>query len=440
MSMEVWTKIAQFLLSLSLLIVLHEMGHFAFAKLFKTRVEKFYLFFDPWFSLFKFKRNGTEYGVGWIPLGGYVKITGMIDESLDTEQMKSEPQPYEFRAKPTWQRLLIMIGGVLVNFILAFVIYIAILFTWGEDYLATKDMTYGVMVDSTAQKIGFQNGDKIITIGGEHTENFLHIIPDLVLNQVTNVEVERDGKRVTLPISEEMRRSLVETHAQILPRMPGVIEKVQKDSPAMAAGLMSNDKIVGIDSIQASYVDQIQAYVQNNKGKAITLTVLRDGKTLNIPIKVGADGLLGIAFDIDIAKYFHISVERYTFWQAIPAGFARGGDMIVSYGKQLKLLVTPGTGAYKSLGGFITIGKFFPATWDWHAFWNMTALLSIVLAIMNILPIPALDGGHVLFLLYEIITGRKPGDKFMEYAQITGMVLLLALLVFANANDIIKLF
>lgn len=440
MSMDVWTKIAQFLLSLSILVVLHEMGHFAFAKLFKTRVEKFYMFFNPWFSLFKFKHKDTEYGIGWLPLGGYVKISGMIDESLDTEQMKSEPQPYEFRAKPSWQRLLIMVGGVLVNFVLAFFIYIAILFTWGEDYLATKDMTYGVMVDSTGQKIGLRNGDKVISVGGELPENFQHIIPDLVLNQVISIEVEREGQTVKLPISEDMRRSLIENPTSLLPRVPFVIDRIAKDSPAELAGLQSDDKVLMVDSVKMLYYDQFKTYVPTLKGKKINLTIERAGKTLTVPVMVDKDGTIGVSANFDLEKFFHISVQRYSFWAAIPAGFVKGGDMIVSYAKQLKLLVTPGSGAYKSLGGFITIGKIFPSSWDWHAFWNMTALLSVVLAIMNILPIPALDGGHVMFLLYEMISGRKPGEKFMEYAQITGMILLFALLIFANANDVIKLF
>ena len=440
MSMDVWTKIAQFLLSLSILVVLHELGHFAFAKLFKTRVEKFYMFFNPWFSLFKFKHKDTEYGIGWLPLGGYVKISGMIDESLDTEQLKSEPQPYEFRAKPSWQRLLIMVGGVLVNFVLAFFIYIAILFTWGEDYLATKDMTYGVMVDSTGQKIGLRNGDKVISVGGELPENFQHIIPDLVLNQVSSIEVERDGETVKLPISEDMRRSLIENPTTLLPRVPFVIDRITKDSPAELAGLQSDDKVLMVDSVKMQYYDQFKTYVPTLKGKKINLTIDRAGKTLTIPVMVDKDGTIGVSANFNLEKFFHISVQRYSFWEAIPAGFVKGGEMIVSYAKQLKLLVTPGSGAYKSLGGFITIGKIFPSSWDWHAFWNMTALLSVVLAIMNILPIPALDGGHVMFLLYEMISGRKPGEKFMEYAQITGMILLFALLIFANANDVIKLF
>lgn len=440
MSMDVWTKIAQFLLSLSILVVLHELGHFAFAKLFKTRVEKFYMFFNPWFSLFKFKHKDTEYGIGWLPLGGYVKISGMIDESLDTEQLKSEPQPYEFRAKPSWQRLLIMVGGVLVNFVLAFFIYIAILFTWGEDYLATKDMTYGVMVDSTGQKIGLRNGDKVISVGGELPENFQHIIPDLVLNQVNSIEVERDGKTVKLPISEDMRRSLIENPTSLLPRLPFVIGRITKDSPAELAGLQSDDKVLMVDSVKMQFYDQFKTYVPTLKGKKINLTIEREGKTLTVPVMVDADGTIGVSPSLNLEKFFHISVQRYSFWEAIPAGFVKGGDMIVSYAKQLKLLVTPGSGAYKSLGGFITIGNIFPSSWDWHAFWNMTALLSVVLAIMNILPIPALDGGHVMFLLYEMISGRKPGEKFMEYAQITGMILLFTLLIFANANDVIKLF
>ncbi len=440
MSMDVWTKIAQFLLSLSILVVLHELGHFGFAKLFKTRVEKFYMFFNPWFSLFKFKYKDTEYGIGWLPLGGYVKISGMIDESMDTEQLKLEPQPYEFRAKPSWQRLLIMVGGVMVNFVLAFFIYIAILFTWGEDYLANKDASYGVMVDSTTQNIGLRNGDKVIAVGGATPENFLHIIPDLVLNQVDNIEVEREGKKVMLPISDDMRRSLIENPTSLLPRVPFVIARVTADSPAEKAGLLPDDKVVMVDSLKIEYYDQFKTYVPTLKGKQVSLTIEREGKLVTLPVLVNTDGTIGVSPSFNLEKFFHISVQRYTFWAAIPAGFVKGGDMIVSYAKQLKLLVTPGSGAYKSLGGFITIGKIFPSSWDWHSFWNMTALLSVVLAIMNILPIPALDGGHVMFLLYEMISGRKPGEKFMEYAQITGMVLLFALLIFANANDVIKLF
>ncbi|SDC98003.1 RIP metalloprotease RseP [Williamwhitmania taraxaci] len=440
MNMEVWTKIAQFLLSLSILVVLHELGHFTFAKLFKTRVEKFYLFFNPWFSLFKFKHKDTEYGIGWLPLGGYVKISGMIDESLDTEQLKTEPQPYEFRAKPAWQRLIIIIGGVLVNFVLAFIIYIAILFTWGEEYLATKDVTYGVMVDSVGEKLGLRNGDKILTVGGETCENFMHVIPDLVLNQVNDIEVEREGQKITLPISAEMRNDLLSTPNFLLPRVPFVIDRIEKDSPADKAGFKSDDKVMMVDSIEIIYYDQFKSYVPEKAGKAITVTVEREGKNIAIPVTVNGSGQIGVSANFVLDKFFHVSVQQYTLWESIPAGITRGGEMLVSYMKQLKLLVTPGSSAYKSLGGFITIGKIFPSSWDWHAFWNMTALLSIVLAIMNILPIPALDGGYVIFILYEMITGRKPGEKFLEYAQITGMVLLFALLFFANANDVIKLF
>lgn len=440
MSMEIWTKVAQFFLSLSLLVILHELGHFTFAKLFKTRVEKFYLFFDPWFSLFKFKRGGTEYGVGWLPLGGYVKISGMIDESMDTEQLKSAPEPWEFRAKPTWQRLLIMIGGVLVNFILAFVIYSMVLYTWGDEYLATKDVTYGVMVDSTAQKLGLQNGDKILNIGGAEVENFVHVVPDIILDQADYMEVSRDGKVVRLPISETMRAEMIAKQPVIIPRIPLVVDEISKKSPAAKAGFKTGDKIEGADSLKLQYIDEFKSYVQSHKDQQINVVVNRDGKQLTLPVTVGNDGLIGVSFSTDLEKFFHISVAHYTFWASIPAGIKKGYSVIGNYLKQLKLLASPQTGAYKSLGGFITIGKIFPGTWDWHAFWNMTGLLSIVLAIMNILPIPALDGGHVLFLLYEMVTGRKPGDKFLEYAQITGMVILFALLIFANANDIIKLF
>ncbi|HUX54054.1 MAG TPA: RIP metalloprotease RseP [Williamwhitmania sp.] len=440
MSMEIWTKVAQFFLSLSLLVILHELGHFTLAKLFKTRVEKFYLFFDPWFSLFKFKRGDTEYGVGWLPLGGYVKISGMIDESMDTEQLKSDPEPWEFRAKPTWQRLLIMIGGVVVNFLLAFVIYSMVLYTWGDEFLANKDVTYGIAVDSTAQKLGLQNGDKILNVGGVEVKNFQHIVADIVLDQADYVDVERDERVVKLPISEAMRAAMMSKQPIIAPRIPLVVDEIKKKSPAATAGLKSGDKVVGVDSLKAQYYDEFSDYVLSHKGKQVTVNVDRAGKQLAIPVTIGKDGIIGVYFDTNLEKFFHISVEHYTFWASIPAGIKKGYSVIGSYLKQLKLLASPQTGAYKSLGGFITIGKIFPGTWDWEAFWNMTGLLSIVLAIMNILPIPALDGGHVLFLLYEMVTGRKPGDKFLEYAQITGMVLLFALLLFANGNDILKLF
>ncbi|HUW06978.1 MAG TPA: RIP metalloprotease RseP [Williamwhitmania sp.] len=440
MSMEIWTKVAQFFMSLSLLIILHELGHFTLAKLFKTRVEKFYLFFDPWFSLFKFKRGDTEYGVGWLPLGGYVKISGMIDESMDTEQLKSDPEPWEFRAKPTWQRLLIMIGGVVVNFLLAFVIYSMVLYTWGDEFLANKDVTYGIAVDSTAQKLGLQNGDKILNVGGVEVQNFQHIIADIVLDQADYVEVDRGGEDIKLPISAAMRAAMISKQPIIAPRIPIVLDKIAKKSPAAKAGFKSGDKVVGVDSLKTQYTDEFRDYVISHKGMQIVVNVDRAGKLLAIPVTVGKDALIGVSFDTNLEKFFHISVEHYTFWASIPAGVTKSYNVIGSYLKQLKLLASPQTGAYKSVGGFISIGKIFPGTWDWEAFWSMTGLLSIVLAIMNILPIPALDGGHVLFLLYEMVTGRKPGDKFLEYAQITGMVLLFALLLFANGNDILKLF
>jgi len=438
--MEIWTKVAQFFMSLSLLIILHELGHFTLAKLFKTRVEKFYLFFDPWFSLFKFKRGDTEYGVGWLPLGGYVKISGMIDESMDTEQLKSDPEPWEFRAKPTWQRLLIMIGGVVVNFLLAFVIYSMVLYTWGDEFLANKDVTYGIAVDSTAQKLGLQNGDKILNVGGVEVQNFQHIIADIVLDQADYVEVDRGGEDIKLPISAAMRAAMISKQPIIAPRIPIVLDKIAKKSPAAKAGFKSGDKVVGVDSLKTQYTDEFRDYVISHKGMQIVVNVDRAGKLLAIPVTVGKDALIGVSFDTNLEKFFHISVEHYTFWASIPAGVTKSYNVIGSYLKQLKLLASPQTGAYKSVGGFISIGKIFPGTWDWEAFWSMTGLLSIVLAIMNILPIPALDGGHVLFLLYEMVTGRKPGDKFLEYAQITGMVLLFALLLFANGNDILKLF
>ncbi len=438
--MEILVKVGQFLLSLSILVILHEMGHFLFAKLFGARVEKFYLFFNPWFSLFKVKRGETEYGVGWLPLGGYVKISGMIDESMDKEQMKQPPQPYEFRSKPAWQRLLIMVGGVMVNFVLALLIYSAILFTWGDEYLPTKSLKYGVACDSLAIEIGFRNGDKILTVSGQEIENFQQISHDILLNENREVVVLRGSDTVKVNVSEDKLSRLVKNPIIFIPRFPFIVDELKENDVAEKAGLKKGDKLVAINNEPKQFFDEFKKSITENKNKTVTLSVQRDTQIVEIPVNVPETGIIGVVPVTDLKQFFEINKREYSFFQSIPAGVKRGLTTIRSYLKQLKLIFSPETKAYESLGGFITIGKIFPSTWDWQAFWGLTAFLSIILAIMNILPIPALDGGHVLFLFYEIITGRKPGDKFMEYAQITGMIILLALLLYANANDVIRLF
>ena len=438
--MEILVKVGQFFLSLSILVILHEMGHFMFAKLFKTRVEKFYLFFDPWFSLFKFKHGETEYGIGWLPLGGYVKISGMIDESLDKEQMKQPPQPYEFRSKPAWQRFLIMIAGVMVNVVLAIVIYCATLYTWGEEYLPTRSLKYGVSCDSLAQSIGFQNGDKILSVSGREVENFQMVAHDILLNDDRTVEVLRGNDTIKITVGEEALASLVKNPLIFIPRIPFIVDEVRPNEPAQAAGFLKGDKLLAVNNTPKQFFDEFRQAMQENKSKTVTVTVERGGQPVNLEVNVPESGIIGVVPVTDLTKFFEINRKDYTLLQSIPAGIARGTATIKSYLKQLKLIFKPETKAYESLGGFISIGKIFPGTWDWQAFWNLTAFLSIILAIMNILPIPALDGGHVLFLLYEMVSGRKPSDKFLEYAQIIGITLLLLLIVYANANDIVKLF
>ncbi len=440
--MEVFLiKAAQLVLSLSLLVIIHEFGHFIFARIFKTRVEKFYLFFDPWFSLFKVKKGETEYGVGWLPLGGYVKISGMIDESMDKEAMKLPPQPYEFRSKKSWQRLLIMVGGVLMNFILAFVLYIGVLYAWGEQYLPTANMKYGIEVDSVGIKIGLQNGDKILSVDNMPIENFTKIIPTVILDKARTIQVERNGQKIDVEISDEDLALLIKSKGVLSFRIPFdyKVASLSKGSAAKEAGLQAGDQIVGMNGKTYEYNDQFRAALRDSIGKTIVLNVLRNNQKLDIPLLIPKEGILGIALDLNLENIFVFKTVQYSLLESIPAGINRGIGTINDYLKQFKLIFSPKTKAYENLGGFIAIGNIFPGAWSWHDFWNMTALLSIILGVMNLLPIPALDGGHVMFLLFEMITGRKPGDKFLEYAQIVGMVLLLALVLYANGNDIFKL-
>ena len=441
--MVILIKVLQLLLSLSILVIIHEFGHFTAAKIFKTKVEKFYLFFNPWFSIFKFKYKDTEYGMGWLPLGGYVKIAGMIDESMDKEQMKKPPQPWEFRSKPAWQRLIIILGGVTMNVVLAIVIYIGLLAYFGEEYLPTKEVNrYGVVADSLAHSMGFRNGDKILSIGGKQVKNFQKITIEIVLNEAQTATVLRDGQKVVIHFPNGSLSKLIKQKPSyfLSPRIPFVAEKFAKNSVAEKAGLHVGDTILGINGKYLLYFNAFREAIQKHKNQEITLIAKRGNDTLNMPVLLGSDGLIGVYPQANFSELFHLNQKNYTFFQAIPAGFDRTWSSIGNYMKQLKLIVSPKVKAYKSIGGFIAIGSIFPAVWQWESFWRLTAFLSIMLAILNILPIPALDGGYVLFLLYEIIARRKPSDKFLENAQIVGMVILFTLLILANGNDILKLF
>ncbi|HVN56795.1 MAG TPA: RIP metalloprotease RseP [Bacteroidales bacterium] len=437
--MTILIKILQFLISLSILVIIHEFGHFIFAKLFKTRVEKFYLFFDPWFSLFKYKKGETEYGIGWLPIGGYVKISGMIDESLDTEQMKQPPQPWEFRSKKAWQRLLIMVAGVLFNLILALVIYVCILYAWGETYLPTGNVKYGIVTDSVGISAGLRNGDRIISVDNQHIENFYQIIPDILLNNRSTIQVEREGQTVEIPVKSDFKKAAIKGKGILEPRapFPFSIGAMAKNSSAKTAGVLNDDEVTGVDSVKIMWYDEFQKYIRDHRGKEVTLHLKRKNEQLDIKVKPNADGMLGIV--ANQANIFELKTLKYGLLKSIPAGIKKGIKTIGDYLKQFRLIFSKEIKGYESLGGFITIGKIFPGYWDWQAFWNLTAFLSIILGVVNILPIPALDGGHVLFLIVEVITGKRPSDKFLEYAQIAGMIIILALLIFANGNDILRL-
>jgi len=438
--MEIFIKIVQLLLSLSILVIFHEMGHFIAAKVFKTRVEKFYLFFDPWFSLFKLKKGDTEYGVGWLPLGGYVKISGMIDESMDKEQMKQPPQPWEFRSKPAWQRLIIMLGGVTVNLILAIAIYILILMAWGEQYLPTSALKYGISVDSTGYQMGLRNGDNIISIDNKIVDDFVSIPKTLVLEEAKTIQVVRDGQRVNIDMPKGFISKLIKYQSSdfLSFRFPFIISSFSAGAPASKAGMMKGDRILGINDTLHPFFNEFRKALQDYKNKEVSVIVLRGLDTLKLQVNVPSSGLIGV-YSQPPTDFLVFKTKTYHGLTAIPAGVTKAFEGVGNYIKSIKLLFSQEK-AYESVGGFISIGSIFPSTWDWQAFWHLTAFLSIMLAVLNVLPIPALDGGHVMFLLYEIIFRRKPSDKFMEYAQVVGMVILFGLLIFANGNDILKLF
>jgi len=436
--MEILIKASQFILSLSFLIVLHELGHFIPAKLFKTRVEKFYLFFDYKFSIFKKKIGDTVYGIGWIPLGGYVKISGMIDESMDTEQMKQPAQPWEFRSKPAWQRLIIMLGGVFVNFLLGILIYIMITFVWGIDYVTPDGVKDGFAVHESFKELGFKDGDKITKFNGETPSDVTDVNKFLFLRGLTLLDViHEDGNAETITIPEDIGSVMWENGVMepFSVRTQPVIDTVIVNSPAEKAGLLKGDRIISTNNTPVGYWQDFTKSILNSDGN-VAVTIERNGETKNITVTPGEDKTIGVSN----FKSHGIDVQHkdYTFLESISKGNSIAIWTLRDYISQFKYVFTK-KGA-TSIGGFIAIGNIFPATWSWSSFWSITAFLSIMLGFMNLLPIPALDGGHVMFTLYEMITGRKPNDKFLEYAQITGFILLIALLLLANGNDIVKLF
>ncbi|HQV62089.1 MAG TPA: RIP metalloprotease RseP [Chitinophagaceae bacterium] len=443
---NVGLQAGQLLLALSILVILHEFGHYITAKWFKCRVEKFFLFFDPWFALFKKKVGDTVYGIGWLPLGGYVKISGMIDESMDKEAMKQPPQEWEFRSKPAWQRLIVMLGGVIMNILVAFVIYAFILMIWGDKKIPTASMKYGVhVVDSTMYKMGIRNGDKILEIDGKEVADYEKLRRNLLLG--SSVTVDRNGQKVSLTLEEDLIGQLVENRNKevsgfVEVRKPAIVFFVPDTAKAYKAGLRNNDKLVAIDSVRFEFYDELQNQLNQKKNKTIELTVVRDGQEVNFPVAVSDEGKIGFApygynyQQMDSLGWVKLNVTKYSFFAAFPAGVKKAGNELMFYIDQFKKILNPKTGAYKGVGGFKAMGSIFPKYgWDWEQFWRITAFLSIVLAFMNLLPIPALDGGHVMFTLYEMITRRKPNEKFLEYAQVVGMVLLLGLMLYANGND-----
>ena len=437
-----FANIGQFILAFSILVVLHEMGHFLTARWFCCRVDKFYLFFNPWFSLWKTKKGETEYGLGWIPLGGYVKIAGMIDESMDKEQLKLPPQPYEFRAKPAWQRLIIMLGGVTVNFILALVIFAAILFIWGQERLPAQNLKYGLMVDSLAQSAGLRNGDKVIAVNNNSVQYFDEITKGIFFNETVTLKINRDGRdtAVTLPHGFLSKLTKRQAAGTLVPRFPVVIEEDNEVS-YVSGKMQKGDELIGVNNTYFRYFDEYVEAKKDLKNQAIKLSLLRNGKdTVQAVVKTNEVTKTGLV-PKDYYDILGSEKKEYNFFQAIPAGISYGVERLGDYITGIRLLFTSKEHKVNdNLGSLISIGKTFGGTWNWKHFWEMTALFSIILAFMNILPIPALDGGHALFTIYEMITGRRPSDKFMEYAQMVGMALLLGLMVYAMGLDIWRLF
>ena len=443
--MIVLIKTLQVILALSILIIVHEFGHFFFAKLFGVKVDKFYLFFDmgdkkifstrsAWFTrLFpKAKDWETEYGIGWMPLGGYCKIAGMIDESMDTEHLKSEPQPWEFRTKPAWQRLLVMAGGVLFNFIFAIIVYSAILAGWGESYIANKGNR--IYVNELAVEMGFRTGDEILSFDDYEPVNFSMLQADLVRHSTEKVTVLRDGDTATFHVDQNLFGAVLNSPGMFDLAVPFKIREVAPDSPNEGMDIQTGDMIISIDSSDVEFVQDAWSLLEANAGRSVPVRILRDTDTLAMEMAVDTSGKLGV-----FLEQVEVTRREYSMLSAIPAGFRKTFSSIGDYLKDLKMVATPSTEAYKSVGSFIAIGQIFPSAWDWYSFLSILALLSIMLGVMNLLPIPALDGGHIVFTLYEMITGRKPSDKFLYIMQLIGMVLIFGLMFLAFGNDIARL-
>lgn len=425
-------QIVQFILIISVLVILHELGHFLPAKYFKTKVEKFYLFFDVKFSLFKKKIGDTEYGIGWLPLGGYVKIAGMIDESMDTEQMKQEPQPWEFRSKPAWQRLIIMTGGVIVNFLLAWVIYTMMLFNNGDTYIPSDSLKYGIVVDSIGEQLGLRTGDQILAVDDKKTRKFNEAVLDIILGD--EVTVRRDGQEITVPLSDAGKETVFATQGRSFLgyRSKAIINKVQPNSVAEKAGILPGDEIIGVNGQETKFWDEFRAKIGESANQHLDISVLRNGKTEHLELTVPEEGVIGIELDLTDLRF----TDNYSFLAAIPAGYNRTIQVLTDQIRQFKVIFNTKTGAYKQVKGPIGIVEMMPETWNWTFFWGFMAMFSVWLAFLNILPIPALDGGHVMFLLYEIISGRKPSEKVLETGQIIGFVILMGLMLLIFGNDI----
>ena len=435
--MDILIKLLQFFLCFTVIVGLHEFGHYIMARIFKIRVEKFFIFFDPWFSLFKFKHKDTVYGLGWLPLGGYVQIGGMIDESMDKSQIEGPVRPDDFRAKPAWQRFLVMIAGVVMNLLTAIVIYCAVCYVWGDSYLSNEDVKWGYEFNESAEGLGFVDGDKILTINGEQVDNVALIVNSLLLtDKDCTVEVEREGMVVELllPMQELIQMRREEGYKGFLtPRLPFIVDDVTFES---AAALHHGDRVVSADGLLSNDLMSVRNYIHEAAGSDVRLTVEREGNLIEVVVPVNEEGVIGIT----LLEPLTYRTRTYTLVEAIPAGFKRAGTTIADYWEQIKLIVKPQTKMYEELGGFIAIGSIFAPEWNWLDFWLKTAFLSIILAVMNILPIPALDGGHAMFTFWEMITGRKVSDKVLEVAQYIGLGILIVLLVYANGNDIYRFF
>ncbi len=446
--MDLIIRVSQFILSISLLVILHELGHFIPAKLFKTKVEKFYLFFDAKFSIWKKKIGETEYGIGWIPFGGYVKISGMIDESMDTEQLEKAPQPWEFRSKPAWQRLIIMIGGVVVNIIVAIIIYIGILTVWGKDYIPMESLKDGLWITKPelADHIKLQTGDKILSVDGKPVLGYQQALNSIVIGD--SLIIDRQGEKIAvdIPINyiEILENAKDEQKVFYAPRMPFIIKGFINGTVNESLGLEAKDRIMAINDESVEYFDMVANVLNKYKGQTVKVDVVREDKEMTLQLEVNNEGKLGVmqymATSPELEKLGLLKIEhdRYSFGEAIPAGFKMTYTSFIDYIKQFRKIVNPETGAYKSVGGMIKMTKLFPSEWNWRYFWHITAILSIMLAFLNILPIPALDGGHVMFVLYEMVTRKKPSQKVLETAQILGFFIVVGLILIVNGKDVIE--